>query len=186
MTEIPPELLRQLLEESGSGLPEMEDIDYAGEFLPEIDYPAQLRAIRELLDRHAEEERMVTDRIQRISSTEPMRQQFVDEAVAEMHASVYQDAAHSMAAVGMLAPLVETIFRTAFLNIGARYELLPGWTSQHVRLQRPGKTRWDCGLVLRNDNSVNGIVEGVRELSDLMRWSSRRRSHPNSGHGSRR
>jgi hypothetical protein len=168
MTEIPPELLRQLLEESGTGLPDMEDIDYAGDFLPEIDYPAQLRAIRDLLDHHAAEERIVTDRIQRISTTKPMRQQFVDEAVAEMHASVYQDAAHSMAAVGMLAPLTETIFRTAFLNIGARYDSLPGWTSKHPRLQRPGKTRWDCGLVLRNDKWVNGIVEGVRELSDAL------------------
>lgn len=90
------------------------------------------------------------------------------EGVAEMHASVYQDAAHSMAAVGMLAPLVETIFRTAFLNIGVRYDSLPGWTSRHARLQRPGKKRWDCGLVLRNDKWVNGIVEGVRELSDAL------------------
>jgi hypothetical protein len=172
MTEIPPELLRQSLKESGAGIPDMEDIDYAGEFLTEIDYPAQLRAIRDLLDRHAEEERLVTERIQRISATEPMRQQFVDEAVAEMHASVYQDAAHSMAAVGMLAPLIETIFRTAFLNIGVRYDSQPRWTSTHVRLQRPGKTRWDCGSVLQNEKWVNGLVEGVRELSDALELTS--------------
>lgn len=168
MTEISPELLAQLLADSGSGLPDIEDIDYAGDFLPDIDYLAQVRAIRDLLDRHAEEERLATDRIQSIRSTEPMRQQFVDEAVAEMHESVYQDAAHSMAAVGMLAPLVETIFRTAFLNIGARYDSLPGWTSPHARLQLPGKTRWDCGRVFRDGEWRNGIVEGVRELSDAL------------------
>lgn len=168
MTEIAPELIRQLLADSGSGLPAMEDIDYAGEFLPDIDYLAQLRAIRDLLDRHAEEERLATHRIQSINSTEPMRQQFVDEAVAEMHASVYQDAAHSMAAVGMLAPLVETIFRIAFLNIGARYDSLPAWTSPHGRLQRPGKTRWDCSLVFKDGKWVNGILEGVRELCDAL------------------
>ena len=34
--------------------------------------------------------------------------------VDHLHQSVFQDAAHSMAAVGMLAPFVESLFKQAF------------------------------------------------------------------------
>lgn len=173
MTQIPPELLKKLLQDSTADSPELEDIDFAGLFLPEIDYASQLRAIRDLLDHHAQEERLASERIRRIAATEPMRQQFVDDLADELHASVYQDAAHSMAAVGMLAPLIETIFRTAFVNIGELYDSTPSWVSIHARLKGNGKKRWDCGLVLRDGSWDRGIVEGIRELSDAVDLTSR-------------
>lgn len=41
----------------------------------------------------------------------------VDEWVDLLHASTYQSAANSMAAVGMLAPLIESLFYQAFQGI---------------------------------------------------------------------
>jgi hypothetical protein len=41
--------------------------------------------------------------------------------VDQIHRSAYQEAAHSMSAIGMLAPFVETVFYQYFRGIGNRF-----------------------------------------------------------------
>ena len=90
--------------------------------LEEFNYGAQLVAIRDLLYRQERADQELSDRIKEADEVaRRMRGRANEDAVdiwvelAEM--SCYQDAAHSMAAVGMIAPLIESAFRAAFRSI---------------------------------------------------------------------
>lgn len=91
--------------------------------LEEINYSSQLLAIRDLLYRQERADRKLLDRIE--EADEVARQargraneHAVDHWTELVEMSCYQDAAHSMAAVGMLAPLIESVFQSAFRYIG--------------------------------------------------------------------
>ena len=91
--------------------------------LGEFNHGAQLIAIRGLLYRQERADQELSDRIKEADEgARRTRGRANDHAVdvwvelAEM--SCYQDAAHSMAAVGMIAPLIESAFRAAFRSMG--------------------------------------------------------------------
>ena len=91
--------------------------------LEEFNHGAQLVAIRGLLHRQERADQVLSDRIKEADEVaRQTRGRANDHAVdvwvelAEM--SCYQDAAHSMAAVGMIAPFIESAFRAAFRSIG--------------------------------------------------------------------
>lgn len=145
--------------------------DFENEFLAAfvldyLDYAAQLRSIHSLVRVHrkadkklAEEIREIEDFAKRSSGT--ANAQALDELVDRLHDSVYQDAAHSMAAVGMLAPFVESLFKQAFLGIRdmlVRNDRLP---TGHPRWAMKEDKRWDCrfSLKTRGRNLVAGIIE---------------------------
>jgi hypothetical protein len=71
----------------------------------------------------------------------------VEEWSDRMHRSAYLGAAHSMAAVGMLAPLLETLFHQSFKRIGAQFFL--------TSLPATGHLRWAAsGQNLRSSDSL--------------------------------
>ena len=87
------------------------------------DYISHINAVRSLLWRQEHVDSQLEDRIER--SEEVARKTggeanelAVDHHIELLQASVYQSATHSMAAVGMLAPLAESVFRNAFQCIG--------------------------------------------------------------------
>lgn len=88
-----------------------------------FDYKSQLEAARALLfrqdhaDSQLESEIVEADQFARDSSGDA-NHHAVDRHIELVHWSIYQSAAHSMAAVGMLAPLFESIFKSAFLRMG--------------------------------------------------------------------
>ncbi len=133
------------------------------------DYDAQLFAIRRLLRRHRQADEELSKEIKDIEefarrASGVANDRAVDEWVDHLHHSVFQDAAHSMAAVGMLAPFLESLFHHAF--IGAR-DLLErhGWKApDHARWQLPRDRQWDCRYL-----STGGrhFVSGVMELANL-------------------
>ena len=88
-----------------------------------FDYESQLAAARRLLSQqdwaHTQLESEISQagEFARKSSGEA-NDYAVDRHIELIHDSIYQSAAHSMAAVGMLAPLIESIFRRAFQCIG--------------------------------------------------------------------
>ena len=95
--------------DAGLGHVEMSDRDSACGILPDLDYEAQLIAISALLRRNdqadAETERQIKEVDKYARRTSGWRnQRAVDEWVDLLHGSTYQGAAHSMAALGMLAP----------------------------------------------------------------------------------
>ncbi len=91
--------------------------------LEEFNHGAQLVAIRGLLHRQELADQELSDRIKEADEVARRtrgraNEHAVDVWVELAEMSCYQDAAHSMAAVGMIAPLVESAFRAAFRSIG--------------------------------------------------------------------
>src|SRR2546430_12479329 len=104
------ELYAMILQDSGLGSFEMSNRDRACGILPDLDYEAQLIAISALLRRNdqedAETERQIKEVDEYARKTSGWRnQRAVDEWVDLLHGSTYQGAAHSMAALGVLAPV---------------------------------------------------------------------------------
>lgn len=151
----------------------LSDRDFAYVFLPNLDYEAQLDAIRNLLWRHKQADKTLSEEIKEIEAharrlSGIQNQHAVNEWVDRMHASVYQDAAHSMAAVGMLAPLVESIFHQSFLGIGAHYASRSTHLLSHARWQQAEKDEWNCHFVWDKGKRKNDLVEGIFQLADAV------------------
>jgi hypothetical protein len=87
----------------------------------------------------------------------------VDEWLDHMHAATFQGAAHSMAAVGMLAPLVESMFKCAFPAIRDRLIDARDSLVDAVRPNMPAGRRWDCRFARSGGQD---LVRGVVELLD--------------------
>ena len=91
-----------------------EDLDF--------DYRSQLFAIRSLLSRQDQADRELEDRIEHarkmaVQTSGDANESWVQESVDHMHNSLYQDVAHSMAAVSMIAPLFESVFKRVFRHM---------------------------------------------------------------------
>ena len=91
--------------------------------LEEFNHGAQLVAIRGLLYRQERADQELSDRIKEVDEVARRtrgraNEHAVDAWVELAEMSCYQDAAHSMAAVSMIAPLIESAFRAAFRSIG--------------------------------------------------------------------
>ena len=98
----------------------------------------QLVAIGSLLNRNEEADKKLAEKIQRVVEV-AMRpggraNEHLDDHYVELVESYfYQDAAHSMAAVGMIAPFIESLFRSTFVSIGAPLSGQGGIVSDIVR-----------------------------------------------------
>lgn len=98
------------------------DRDYAVLLLGDADLEAQLRAIHAQLHRHAQADAALQDDIKDLAerasrASGEYGMHLENSWVDEMHGSVFQDAAHSAAAIGMLAPLLESLFVGIFGGI---------------------------------------------------------------------
>lgn len=134
-------------------------------FLDEIDLEAQLAAVRSLLRRNQLADETLTDEIKRLE--QQAREASDDHAwivedmwVEHLQASVYQDAANSMAAVGMLAPMFEALFTTLFGALGRSSETASDRTD---RATRADADYWNPQVLFgskgRSDNLVGGIIQ---------------------------
>lgn len=150
----------------------LEPRDFAFLVLKNIDYDSQLRAIRELLNVHQQIARTRSLKIAEIEEEIPKRHG-IDRINAEhdrtdlCHESVYEDAAHSMAAIGMLAPFIETVFSQVFESIKQKYEgkVLPA--PDHSRWTAEEAKRWNCRWYYSKTTGAmeNDVTQGILELS---------------------
>lgn len=165
-----PEYLKQVGEPLGAENITLDD--WAPALIKNIAYDAQLTTIRFLLYRLRKHDKELNDQIKRLYEYEgPHHDQAVDEWVDLIHDSVYQGAAHSMAAVGMLAPFVESIFCGGFETI--REELFhddnpPYDGHPHARWENAAKSQWDCHLVYKRGRGRENLVEGIFELAEAV------------------
>jgi len=118
----PPEWLKDYGEDAGSWLPEFSDRTAAALVLRDLDYDSQLAAIHSALREHRKADKVLRDELAEIEEqakrTSGIRNEYaVDAWVDRVHSSVYEGAARSMAAVGMLAPMMESVFYQAFQGI---------------------------------------------------------------------
>jgi len=147
----------------------MEERDFAVILLPSLEYESQLQAIGELLRRLSEEEertRISIEEFKDIDMNTANGPYLEDERIDLSVRSVYQDAAHSMAAIGMLAPLVESIFFQVFSQIGEKYNN-SNYLKNSSRVKLDAKYRWDCHYIFTNQRKESNLRQGIFELSNL-------------------
>lgn len=164
-------------EDAGMGLPYTTKRDMACMLLPGLDYEAQLTAIAALLSQHEDADARTTAEIKAVDefarkSKGLLNEQAVNEWVDRVHSSTYESAAHSMAALGMIAPLLESFFYQAFQGI--RNEFYPS-TAIPTGHRRAGMLRlddfWDCHCVFDANSkykSQKKLVPGIMELAEAV------------------
>ena len=155
--------------QDSDGFIELSDDDAACLALPDLDYDSQLIAIRGLLNRQARADKERTAEIKKLEAFAAQvsgvrNQQAVDEWVDRLSFSTYQDAADSMAAVGMIAPFIESLFYQAFQNIGHEMTKDVSPPNNHKRWQRPAQDQWDCHFVWDNGRRKKDLVRGIMQL----------------------
>ena len=153
------EYLEFLRDHAGAGLEEVTDRDI-GEGVLAPDFASQLVAIRSVLARNHEAEEQAAAQIKKLEAEIRERggsSWVEDHWVDHLHGSVFLDAAHSMAAVGLIAPLIESLFDRAFRylrrQVGESY--LP--RSGHKRWQLDD--RWDHRYVWERGRSKRTLFE---------------------------
>jgi len=171
-----PPWIQELSATGGIDVPEVSDRDMACLILPDLDYEAQLVAIQDMLRRHKEVDACTSADIKEVEefarkTTGLRNEQAVDEWIDLLNRSTYQDAAHSMAALGMLAPLIESLFFQAFHGIRVKYygiDVIPAGSV------RSGMTNpddfWDCHLVFNpgTGKANKGLISGIVQLGEAI------------------
>lgn len=152
----------------------LEPGDYIYALEVDFDVDSQLSAIRGLLQRNRnadqsarEEIKRIEDRVKHLKDVEEQEWAVAD-WVDQLHHSTYQDAAHSMSAVGMLAPLVETVFHQCFRSIGKRFYPPTQTLKTHDRWNAAHEIQWDCHFFVANGRAQKDIVNGIFQLSDAV------------------
>ena len=110
------EYLEYLCEYAGVGHQRFTDQEICDAVL-EPNFKAQLLAIRSVLERNHEAEERVSAEIERIKADTRERggSAWMEHLwVSTLESATFLDAAHSMAAVGLIAPLIESLFDRAF------------------------------------------------------------------------
>lgn len=141
-------------------------------FLHPVDHSEQLGAIRRDISERREDERIRDQEIQTVGgAADKAESSYIGDALASHHtdllyASAYNDAAQSMAAVGMLAPFVESLLCRYFLTLATMPladQIIP---PTHPRRRLKKEVQWDCHYTGDNPKRKN-LVAGIVELSTL-------------------
>jgi len=139
----------------------------------ERDFEAQLYAIRGALERNKEAEAKAAEYIQhmreQIDLLDPADDRNADHLTDHLsdmfHESVYFDAAHSMAAVGMLAPFMESLFVALFEALREKNE-----PDLDADPRRKGfqDLYWNPQLIIKKGEMGTDLVRGIKELAKFV------------------
>lgn len=170
---IPDWLMDKISGDSDSGLPSMSHRDGAVFILERLDYEQQLIAIRGLLHRNEEADKRVAEQMKGLNeqarkSSGQSNERAVDAWGEHFYISVYQDAAHSMAALGMIAPLFESLLFQAFQGIREKYFGKNAIASGGPRVDIVDPNAyWDCHNYYDRKEAQTklNVVAGVQQLS---------------------
>ena len=152
------------------------DFAVASIVLKEFKYVNQLQAIQDLLDRHQE---LATARGAEIDEL-IARDEFPSYIHADMHndtvtdrviQSSYEDSVHSMAAVALIAPFIESMFSHTFRNIGELLSSEKAVPIEHERWQRASKDTWDCRYVWTKGGRQKNIVNGIIQMAEATKMT---------------
>jgi len=146
-------------------------LDFAFEVLPNLDYDAQLISIRHLLrtyDRVDEDLHTEIKELEEFAkkTTGIRSQHAIDEWIDRMHDSVYQSAAISMSAIGLLAPFIESIFHQAFHGIHKEFFTDQEKSIAHIRWEKSGIEKWDCHFFWDKSGRKKDLLRGIIQLSE--------------------
>lgn len=141
----------------------------------EFDLRSQMIAIRHLIARNKAAEAEVSAEIARLAESAKeasgyQAEHLVDLWVDELHGSVFHDGVNSVAAVGMLAPLIEALLVQMFRHMGQKSQ--PD-AAAHARERLAHTDLWDPHLFFRRGSRDTNLVEGVLQLADMTGLSRR-------------
>ena len=152
---------------------DLSDRDLALGLLNDIDLEAQLMAVRGLLRRNKEAEQVRADELREIDrflkdhkNLDPEYRMHVEDQWVDAHyLSVYQDAAHSMAAVGMLAPMLESLLVAIFVALRDEMGDFRPPSTADQRRDCVGDDYWDPHFVYSPRGRRKNLVEGTTQLA---------------------
>lgn len=157
----------------------LDDRDHLFALLDTIDWDAQLDAIRDVLRRNRAAADAVSSNIQMLkeearSYSGPYPDRVVDDHVDAMYRSSYSDAAVSLSAIGMIVPMLESVFSQSFQSLGLMYDAKGMSPPHHRRWQRAGKDpqRWNCQWYFGSASSRLDIISGIAQLSEAIGLST--------------
>jgi hypothetical protein len=133
------------------------------------DWDSQLMAIHELLRLQRSAEAKLfndiddLDKLARKSSG-AYADHVVDDWVDHVHGSVFQGAAHSLSAVGMLAPFAESLFCNAFLGIRDLLTRCALPLNSNARSALAADKEWDAHF---DNGGHTNLVEGIMSLATV-------------------
>jgi len=151
----------------------MEDRDYLFRLVNTIDWDSQLQAIKGVLHRNQKASQAVSDHIDELKLDAetyrgPHHEQIVDEHVDAMFRSSYSEAANSMAAIGMIVPMLESVYSQSFHSLGEMYAAKGMVPPPHQRWDRAGShpERWNCQVYFSEDGEAHqDIIRGIRQIT---------------------
>lgn len=134
---------------------------------------AQLTAIKALLDRNRDDERLASEKIKNLDDEinaddgdcPEYTQYMSDHWVDTLFGTFFQDAAHSMSAVGMLAPFLEWLFHSVYEGLGKRlgkYEV-----DENPRSKLTEDKYWNPKIFARNNGAEKrDLAIGIKQLAE--------------------
>ncbi|MBU2714533.1 hypothetical protein, partial [Zooshikella harenae] len=150
---------------SSKGVDTLSDYDRAWFFCDHINLIGQLDAIKSLLKNNSQEYKKLNKKIDDANSG--------DDFADLVEHSIYILSAHSMAAVGMLAPFTESLFYTSFKKIGEYYQNYDLSLPNGRRKKIEENKMWDCHYYLnQNGKTSKGITKGILQLADYLEMRS--------------
>ncbi|MBY3097541.1 hypothetical protein [Rhizobium laguerreae] len=151
----------------------LDDRDYLHTLVHDIDWQSQLLAVRLMIFRNRQAgeafSKAIKDDAAEVEAYDgPHHDHWVNQHVDMIHESVYHDAAESMAAIGMIAPLVESTLGQSLAALGDMYgrkNINPG---DHKRWKRAEnhEARWNCQFYFDSEKKAkNNIILGLPQLA---------------------
>ena len=160
----------QYAADDGFGDFQLSNRDKALFLIGELDLDAQLLAIQSLVDRNRQADKALNANIQDLAAaihdTRGSYGQYLEgQWIDNLHGSVFQDAAHSMAAVGMLVPFIEALFVSIFSGLN-KHGLEHGYPSSPTK-DASLDHFWDPHYMKINGKMrKGGLVDGIMRLSN--------------------
>jgi len=151
--------------------------DQALFLIGERDLDSQLIAIKGVLCRNREAEKRVAEEIKALDThirsytrgDQEYQKHMEDQWVDAVHGTVFQDAAHSMSAVGMLAPFVESLLVSIFQGLRERLDAAKAAPDKTLRGPSSVAKFWDPRLIHNGAAwQKASLVRGTRQISDAI------------------
>ena len=148
--------------------------------MDEIDFDAQLIAIRSALQRNKEAEEAAANEIKELSefaasydgADEYYQMHLEGNWVDAIRDTVYLDAAHSMAAVGMLAPFVESLFVSLFDSLGKGQTDLNATDCADQRDSLSHREYWNPHFHFTEAGRRRDLISGIGQLAQSISLTS--------------
>lgn len=145
----------------------------------ERDFESHLVAIRDLLRRNRESDRATAEKIKELAKQlrasdggDSEDERYLGDYYAdESYRTAFQDAAHSMAAVGMLAPLIESLFVSIFGGLRKLSRDKPLISNENPRIAALHDQFWNPRFEIKSQSNRRGIVTGIRQLANAIELS---------------